>query len=291
MVRGHVQGAVLCAVLAGCGTSPRAADEEQQAIIGGSADADDPAVFLLKAQPKQGPGWLCSSTLVAPDVVLTAAHCVNAVGTYRVFTGSDLSQVTAADVRSVREVHAHPKYDDAHIENGYDVGVALLSDAVTSIAPLAMNRTAMTSALIGSDVRLVGFGVSDAKTGSGVGLRRDVMVKLDAFTAMVLAVGDRTHGTCSGDSGGPALMTIDGQEVIVGVTSFGNEACDSDSFEDRVDALVSFVDGYVDGDAGTAQSVPAPADSSGCTIAHGGSSRLGPLLLVLVLRLRRRSTR
>ena len=52
-------------------------------------------------------------------------------------------------------------------------------------------------------------------------------------------------GTCNGDSGGPALMKIDGVETIVGVTSYGNADCSDGGFDARVDSDLAFIDTYL----------------------------------------------
>ena len=62
---------------------------------------------------------------------------------------------------------------------------------------------------------------------------------------MLIGVGDSRHGTCNGDSGGPAFMRIDGVETIVGVTSYGNADCSDGGFDARVDSDLAFIDTYL----------------------------------------------
>ena len=62
-------------------------------------------------------------------------------------------------------------------------------------------------------------------------------------------IGDSDTQTCHGDSGGPAFQTINGREVIVGITSFGTdtraEVCINGGFDTRVDSVLSFIDSEV----------------------------------------------
>src|SRR5215470_4678966 len=67
------------AYVAGCG-DPRSASEAQTeaAIIGGTTDTGDPSVVALFAhQPGAQNGALCTASVIAPTVLLTAAHCVD----------------------------------------------------------------------------------------------------------------------------------------------------------------------------------------------------------------------
>jgi uncharacterized protein (TIGR03382 family) len=70
---------------------------------------------------------------------------------------------------------------------------------------------------------------------------------------------DPNHGTCNGDSGGPAFMTLGGVEVIVGITSFGDSNCTQGS-DTRVDVFGTFVDTYVQMFDPVATPPPPPPD-------------------------------
>ncbi len=59
------------------------------------------------------------------------------------------------------------------------------------------------------------------------------------------ATGD--GGTCFGDSGGPAFWTEDGDEILVGITSWGDAQCVASGLNYRVDIsdTLSFIDAVV----------------------------------------------
>jgi V8-like Glu-specific endopeptidase len=265
-----------------------------QEIIGGAADSDDPAVVVLIAQaPGAESSTLCTGEIISPHVVLTAAHCVSPVevgvtAQFFVYPGADLSQANAKNVLQVRETHANPSWLSNNLTAGHDVGVAILT-ASTAIPPLPYNRTALTSAMKGQPVRLVGYGITAAGADASAGARRQVSAVLDDFDAVKIAVGDSAHGNCNGDSGGPALFKLGDAEAIIGVTSYGDTTCSMVGFDTRIDAEIAFIDGYVmandprptmDGGApadgatqpdGAPDGGPAGVDGAGASGRDGGT--------------------
>src|SRR5437764_96629 len=101
------------------------------------------------------------------------------------------------------------------------------------------------SASTGKPLRVVGYGLDDGVQQTGAGVKRQVLTKLRSIASMLIGVGDTRHGTCNGDSGGPAFMKIDGIETIVGVTSYGNADCSDGGFDARVDTDLAFIDAYL----------------------------------------------
>jgi V8-like Glu-specific endopeptidase len=249
-------------------------------IIGGATDTLDPGVVLLFAQVPGSPGGaLCTGEVISPHVILTAAHCVSpgevgANAVFRVFTGSDFNLASALDLLPVRETHFNPLFDAANPQNGNDVGVAILANPI-SVSPLKINRAPITNAMVGQPVRFVGYGLDNAPAQSGSGLKRQTSTTLSDFTNLLLHFSDGTHETCNGDSGGPAFMNINGSDVIVGLTSFGDANCNQGGFDTRVDAMLSFIDPFVltNDPAFAMVGTGTPSTTPG---ANGSSSSSGP---------------
>lgn len=221
-------------------------------IIGGAADANDPAVVLLFAQkPNSNQGTLCTATLIAPTVLVTAAHCVlpgtvGANATFRAFIGSDWNKPAANSWLSVSAVVFDPRFDINNLGAGHDMAVAILA-VPSAIKPVAVNKTALSQPLLGKPVRLVGYGVTDGKAQVGAGQRRQVTTVLDDFNGLVMHIGESQHQTCQGDSGGPAFMTIGGAEVLAGVTSYGYAGCVNGGYDTRADIQSGFLAPYLKG--------------------------------------------
>ena len=301
-------GALLPCLLLGCGAA-EPVDEARSPIIGGTVTTGDPAVMLLVSYPPDLSTFdSCTAALIAPDVLVTAAHCVDAKDhpgyLFGVFTGPDATAYATADVLvpqlvPVKEAHAHPDYDPLPPYHA-DLGVVVLEKAVTT-APLPVNRAPLGASSVGEAARIVGYGQPMYGTYSPV--KREASTVVDALGADdTVAVGDTMHRSCVGDSGGPALVKVDGVETIVGVDSYTELAgCLEPANYRRTDAYLPFLDTYapppaaVDagadggegGDAGTTE----PPASGGCAVGAGsrdGGAGVALLLLALALGGRRR---
>lgn len=228
---------------------PSPVTEENASVIGGETDTGDPSVVAVYAQqPGSGAGFLCTGSVIAPTVVLTAAHCVSPSetgrnATFTVLTSANVNR-SGGQQLAVREVHANPLWSARNLEGGHDQGIVIL-DEPTSLPPLPFNRQAVAAASVGKPLRIVGYGLDDGTRQTGAGVKRQVLTKLRSIQSMLIGVGDSRHGTCNGDSGGPAFMKIDGVETIVGVTSYGNADCSDGGFDARVDTDLAFIDMYL----------------------------------------------
>jgi secreted trypsin-like serine protease len=238
--------------VAGCGSAEEATGEDDSAIIGGKTDTGDPAVLALFAhQPGAQSGSLCTASLISPTVLLHAAHCVDPreVGDGNVFVaieGTSLNKATG--VHDVTSTSFDPQFDPANLQNGHDIGVSILAQPITTITPLPFNRAPLSRNLIGQSVRLIGYGVNvQGPVQTGAGTKRTVTTKLDDVSDQLLRIGNLNKQTCNGDSGGPALMNINGVVTIVGVTSFGRQFCvgREGGFDTRVDAQLGFLQKFV----------------------------------------------
>lgn len=209
-------------------------DSTDSAIVGGTTTTAYPAVGALIDE--NGP--FCTATVVAPRVLVTAAHCVvdaTPQGTGFVVGGN---ANTAKTFTRVSKLVAHPQFDMQRIVN--DVAVVILaSDA--PVAPIAINKTALDQSWVGRSLQFVGYGVNNGFRQTGAGIKRQVAMPITQIGATQFAYGDRTHNTCFGDSGGPALLDQGGTVSVVGVTSFGDGTCSQFGVDTRVDAFQSFV--------------------------------------------------
>lgn len=220
-----------------------AADE--QSIIGGATDNGDPSVVAVFAHaPGATSGSLCTGTVISPQTVLTAAHCVSpdVVGTglvFEVLTGTTLSLQNALAVESTA---FDPLFNVNDVFAGHDIGVVRLAQP-TTLTPIPYNRS---TTLFNTPVKLVGYG-TNSHANTGAGTKRTVTTSITALNTLLVQIGNSNAQTCHGDSGGPAFQTINGVPTIIGVTSFGSDnsatsVCFGGGVDTRVDAMLPFID-------------------------------------------------
>lgn len=198
-------------------------------IYGGTTVADgewSSAVAIVM------PGTLCTGTLVAPRIVLTAAHCLvdnPPVGAMEIRLGSDVNSV-AVPRYGVARYGSHPMFcgTDTEVckEDIWDYGyIELLQDVagVQPTRPLTSQDAWDEAMQVGGTVTLVGYGLSD-DGGDITGIKREVDVPIVRFsgTGLEFQAGGDGRDSCQGDSGGPAFVTLASGEVLLGgITSRG----------------------------------------------------------------------
>jgi secreted trypsin-like serine protease len=254
--------AVAIAVLAVAGTaactSPPETDgperSDHEIVAGQAARADDirsmAALFTddVRADGSTESEQFCGGVFVAPNLVLTGAHCMLSTPAYLVSIGNGTRRlsdhladgrfVTGANGSGVAAYWLHPRYDDNEVDN--DVALVALTRPLPGARALGFidsERQERKLVAPGTPATALGWGATDKKqTRFPDGLRRGTLPVLDratcgkrvddlvggGFTEAMFCAGGGKSDTCTGDSGGPLLVTGNGDQALVaGVTSYG----------------------------------------------------------------------
>lgn len=177
------------------------------------SDPDASSVVLLLIKNTQGiPFEACSGTVIAPDKILTAAHCIPPAGSIDVYV--------EGRVIGSRQLIANPSHQN-FAGAPHDIAIVVMEDSVgVAPVPITLSRRPEANDLL----KVYGYGVDengDSAVNRGTdALQESEMVVSEVRDGFILLSYNVTKSSiCSGDSGGPATLRSGGAEGVVGVAS------------------------------------------------------------------------
>ncbi len=207
------------------------------AIIGGElVTASDPiASTTVAIIGRSGRSeFLCSASVLAEDLAVTAGHCLGEDGKADLTLVFDIGVEHAKTTRHVTGALRPAQYlgDASLAENMFDIALVHFAGGLPSgYRPVEVLRDPEVL-LDGQEVVLAGYGLDQTPSvdpsGSGVGTLRKVKVAIqEARTTGTEIRMDISHGkgACMGDSGGPAFVEQQGTLYFFGITSRGDWNC------------------------------------------------------------------
>jgi len=313
--------ALIALTLGGCGDDTPRLGQVGQAVVGGvrSTDDDDAVVALMH------PSGVCTGTLVADNLLLTARHCLTlsdpavtrcssdgqsldpsmdwvedyAPEQLQVYSGSE----GPADGVTPAALGARLFSTESESICRNDIALVLLDRRLTD-SPILPIRL-FTGVTVGEMVSVVGYGTNGLAGESGR-FRRDGLSVLEVgksqYSLEPSVLVDRTFavdtGPCVGDSGGPALSS---EHAVMGVFSLAATDCTVEGAWNVFTQVAAFhellgeafeaagAEPWFEGDPGP---FPGGRAAASCQVGTAGasSSRLGPFVaLLLALALARRA--
>jgi hypothetical protein len=192
------------------------------AMVGGAQPAPKFANAVVMLAGQQG---FCSSTAIARDLVLTAAHCVMAGTDYKLVAFDAGGKPT---LKSIASIVRHPQFDPGAVKRHRTTAdVALLKFSETiSPAPVPLGPAGLKVAP-GDPFLVAGYGLATPGDGrSGGTVRTATLVATGQPGSLQIRLVDPATqnkraglGACTGDSGGPVFANSGGALAVIGVVS------------------------------------------------------------------------
>ncbi len=222
------------AMASGCG--PRSQAVSRIDVVGAGAHPTAAGEWQSVVAITQYGHVLCSGTLVAPTLVVTAAHCLalgtDPVASLKVYVGSGVEGGRYDGEYRISKAERHPDANQGNIWGSADFAFLVLAAPVDlPTVPLASTSGEFeVLTAVGAGSTIVGFGVADNAT-RVLGTKRVVEASVKFSTAQEVFIGDSRGDACGGDSGGPVFGRLpDGVWRQFGVTSRGPTPCGSDLY-------------------------------------------------------------
>jgi hypothetical protein len=231
-------------------------------IIGGTAASisDFPWIVYFRSG-----NYVCGGSIIAPDWILTAAHCtedVNFIPTLpadmSVIAGLEIPTVNnTSNTYNVSQVFVHENYNHTTFEN--DIALLKLKTPINNgkskpIKLITKNDVAEGATAPGVQAWVAGWGSTSPyflypsakllKVQLPIVSTEQAMQVWQTIPSTALMAGFEygLKDACSGDSGGPLTVPVYGEQRLAGIVSWGNDKCNTYAGYTRVSDFLGWIE-------------------------------------------------
>ncbi len=210
-----------------------------QAIYKGTSALGSPYVVQVTT-----PNAWCSGTLVEPQILVTAAHCLvdfgvavsaSSIGVYP--PGVDTSKSSIVS-RGYQIFYPQGFYNNTESIEPEDIAFVVLDKAVGSTVRPKLANYDITQQIVAQGIRIVAYGYGKLDQNNRTSIPQQMIARpiaqrnLSGFRGYqrtyINFAADENGDTCPGDSGGPAIAQYKGIEYLVSIHSGGRGPCSID---------------------------------------------------------------
>ncbi len=237
----------LLPILASCSVATVSEDNNasEEKIISGQKEALFAGVVGLG-----GSTYItCTGTLIAPNVVITAAHCIQS--TMSNFVAYPIGQAQVGGVYGANTNQSARIIDYVIHQNwkGYvgedqshDLAMLYLSNPLRGVEVYEIAYGQGTD-YIGQNAKAIGYGKTDANNDNTTGIKMSTMLSIESNNQGVFksVASSSNESICQGDSGGPLMIADQTSYKLLGVASFVYGRCNSSSWHVDVTRHVDWI--------------------------------------------------
>ena len=243
---------------------------EHGRIVGG-VEVDPPGKY-----PYMAHNYYCGASLIAPNVLLSAAHCAGLFGYVEIGLHDLGSYTEDYEYFTIAEEVPHPNFNEFTLDYDY---MLMRLNGVSSATPVELDNGEV-SLDSGMDAVVMGWGTT-SYGGSTSDVLLEVEVDLysqsecqaayngETITERMVCAARDGKDSCQGDSGGPIIDKVSGKQI--GVVSWGY-GCADESYPGvyaKVQDQIDWINGYIDQWEDAPTISPAPTPDPNCEDTPG----------------------
>ncbi|XP_073469806.1 chymotrypsin-like elastase family member 1 [Aquarana catesbeiana] len=242
--------------------------EDNAKVVGGSDASPNAWPWQISLQYLSGSSWYhtCGGSLIRANRVLTAAHCVDRVVSFRVALGDHNLSVNEGteQIIAVSSITKHARWNPNNVAAGYDIAILHLAASATLNNYVKLASLPADGSILANNYSCTITGWGRTTTGGSLpSILQQAPLPVVAHatcstssywgstvkTTMVCAGGNGVQAGCNGDSGGPLNCPVSGVFEVHGIASFvsslGCNAYLKPTVFTRVSAYISWINSNI----------------------------------------------